>query len=138
MSAAYGNLFREKERRKNAARQRWNLAVEPLLPAAPEPGRGCDPISILYPILPLDLLTAMILCCQRQQSIVCIFSREFCPQWPLTTQCTDGQRGLCGGGRVETLIFLSSKKAQANRKICLLSVRQRWKNETIQLAKTTQ
>lgn len=66
-----------------------------------------------------------------------IFSRKFSPQWTLTTQCTDGQGGLWGGERVETLIFLSSEKAQANRKICLLTGRQRWKNETIQLAKTT-
>lgn len=119
----------EREKQKwHSVWQRWNLAVEPFLPAV-----------ILFK-LPLDLLTEMILCCQRQQPTVWmdpIFSRKFCPQWTLTTLCSDGQGRLWADETIETLTFLSSKKPQANRKICLLTVWQRWKNETIQLAETT-
>lgn len=66
-----------------------------------------------------------------------IFSRKFYPQWTLTAQCTDGQGGLWGGERVETLIFLYSKKPkQTGRSVSWLLDRD-GRNETIQLAKTT-
>lgn len=65
------------------------------------------------------------------------FPKEFCHQWSLTAQRAGGEAGLWGGESVETLIFLSSRKTQANRELCLLAIRQGCNSGTIHLAKTT-